>query len=68
MIAYTIPSYREGSGMNSAMRRQIEEAQKRDTVQNIIAEVIGWSVTGLMAIAGAYSWYWVVTLALGMQP
>jgi len=54
--------------MNSAMRRQIEKAQKRDTVQNIIAEVIGWSVTGLMAIAGAFSWYWVVTLALGMQP
>jgi len=54
--------------MNSAMRRQIEEAQKRDTVQNIIVEVIGWSVTGLLAVIGAFSWYWVAVMALGMQP
>jgi len=54
--------------MNSAMRRQIEEAQRRDTVQNIIVEVIGWSVTGLLAVIGAFSWYWVVVMALGMQP
>jgi len=42
--------------MNSAMRRQVEKAQRRDTVQNIIVEVIGWSVTGLLAIIGAFSW------------
>jgi hypothetical protein len=54
--------------MNSAMRRQIEEAQRRDTVQNIIVEFVGWSVTGLLAVIGALSWYWVVVMALGMQP
>ena len=54
--------------MNSALRRQIEKAAKRDTVQNIIVEVIGWSVTGLLAVIGAFSWYWVAVMALGMQP
>ena len=54
--------------MNSAMRRQVEKAQRRDTVQNIIVEVIVWSVTGLLAIIGAFSLYWVAVMALGLQP
>ncbi len=54
--------------MNSALRNQILAERRRDRRNDIIASVIGWTVTAIGGAIGAGVFYAFAFIVLAMEP
>ena len=53
--------------MNSAYKRKLRRANMRDKIDNVLVNVIGYSVLAMGGIICASAWYWVRVLMCQLE-
>ena len=51
-----------GITMNSAYKRKLRRAKMRDKIDNVLVNVMGYSIMALGGVIFASAWYWAIVL------
>lgn len=53
--------------MNSAYKRKLRRAKMRDKIDNILVNVMGYSIMALGGVIFASAWYWFIVLLFQLE-
>lgn len=53
--------------MNSAYKRKLRRAKMRDKIDNVLVNVIGYSIMALGGVIFASAWYWFIVLLFQLE-
>jgi len=53
--------------MNSAYKRKLRRVKMRDKIDNVLVNVIGYSIMALGGVIFASAWYWVIVLIFQLE-
>lgn len=53
--------------MNSAYKRKLRRAKMRDKVDNVLVNVMGYSIMAMGGIICASAWYWFIVLIFQLE-
>ena len=53
--------------MNSAYKRKLRRAKMRDKIDNVLVNVMGYSIMALGGVIFASAWYWFIVLLFQLE-
>ena len=53
--------------MNSAYKRKLRRANMRDKVDNVLVNIMGYSIMALGGVIFASAWYWAIVLIFQLE-
>jgi hypothetical protein len=53
--------------MNSAKKRKVRRAKMRDKIDNVLVNVMGYSIMALGGVVCVSAWYWFIVLLFQLE-